>query len=54
MSEKEQIAHFANELDALVDRYRSEYDMTYAGIVGTLQMKVFGMCKEASETPEDE
>jgi hypothetical protein len=48
VSDKEQIAHFANELDAIVDRFRSEYDITYAAVVGTLQMKIHNLCNEAA------
>ena len=53
MSEKEQIDHFANDVDNLVERYRSEYEMTYAAVVGVLQMKIHLLCAEASER-EDE
>jgi hypothetical protein len=53
MTEKEQIDHFANELDNLVNRFRTEYEMTYASIVGILQMKIHLLCGEA-EDREDE
>lgn len=53
MSEKEQIDHFSNDLDRLVERYRNEYDISYAAVVGTLQMKIHLLCDEASES-EDE
>ena len=49
----EQVEHFANELDRLVDRFRSEYDMNYACVVGVLQMKAFLLFQEAQER-EDE
>lgn len=48
MTEGEQITHFANDLDKLVDRYRAEYDLTFASVVGVLQMKSHLMCMEAS------
>lgn len=53
MNEKEQIDHFANEIDALVDRYRTEYEMTYAGVVGVLQMKIYTLCAEAVERSDE-
>lgn len=49
MSDKEQTDHFANDVDNLVERYRSEYDMSYACVVGVLQMKIHLLCNEASE-----
>ncbi len=48
MDDKEQVFHFGDDLDRLVDRYRQEYDMTYAAIVGTLFMKAHLLCGEAS------
>ncbi len=53
MTDPEQTTHFANEIDALVDKYRNEYDITYASIVGVLQMKIHLLCEEAEER-EDE
>lgn len=53
MSEKEQIDHFANELDSLVNRFRTEYEMTYASIVGTLQMKAHLLCVEAEDRADE-
>lgn len=49
MTEKEQINHFADDLDNLVERYRSEYDISYASIVGSLSMKAFLLAQEASD-----
>lgn len=53
MTEKEQTDHFANEIDRLVDRYRSEYEMSYASVVGVLQMKIHLLCDEASERSDE-
>jgi hypothetical protein len=47
MSDKEQIDHFANDLDALVKRYSEEYDIPYASVVGVLQMKAWLLCADA-------
>ena len=49
MSEHEQIMQFADELDKLIDRYRSEYDLAYASVIGTLFMKAQLLGQEASE-----
>ena len=32
----EQIRHFQKELDKLIYRYRKEYDITYASLIGIL------------------
>ncbi len=53
MSEKDQTDHFAGDIDGLVDRYRSEYEMTYASIVGVLQMKIWLLCAEADNRREE-
>lgn len=53
MSEKEQIDHFANDIDNLVERYRSEYEMSYAAVVGVLQMKIHLLCAEAAERSDE-
>jgi len=53
MTEKEQTDHFADDLDKLVDRYRSEYEITYASIVGVLQMKSHLLCEEASDRSDE-
>ena len=54
MTEKEQIDHFAKDLNRLVDRYRSEYELSYASVVGVLHMKIFSMCDEARESGDEE
>lgn len=47
MTEQEQIFHFGDELDRLVNRFRSEYEISYAAIVGVLFMKAHLLCGEA-------
>ncbi len=54
MSEQEQIFHFGDELDKLVNRFRAEYDISYAAIVGTLFMKAQLLCGEAEDRDEGE
>lgn len=53
MTEKEQIDHLADELDRLVERFRSEYDLSYAAVVGVLEMKKWLLCAEADERSEE-
>lgn len=53
MSEQEQIIHFANDLDKLVDRYRDEYELTYASTIGVLQMKIHTLIQSAIESGRD-
>lgn len=54
MTDKEQTFAFGHELDNLVDRFRSEFEMTYASIVGTLVMKTVLLCDEASNEGGEE
>lgn len=53
MSAQEQTNHFANELDNLVERFRKEYDLTFATVVGVLQMKAWLLCQEAQEREKE-
>lgn len=53
MTAEEQIEHFENDLDALVDRYRSEYEITFASTIWILQMKIWLLCKEAQERQDE-
>lgn len=54
MNEKEQTYAFGHELDKLVDRFRSEFELTYASIIGTLTMKANLLSNEATEDDADE
>jgi hypothetical protein len=38
MSEAEQIAAFAADLQKVVDRYRAEFNLTVAATIGTLEI----------------
>ncbi len=37
MTEREQVDAFADDLGKLIDRYRSEFDLTIAGVLGVLE-----------------
>lgn len=54
MSQQEQIAAFANDLDALVERYRAEFDLTYASVLGALTMKAHTLMNEAIDNHEQQ
>lgn len=43
----EQIQHFADEIDRIVERFRAEYDLPYASAVGVLMMKAHLLMVEA-------
>jgi hypothetical protein len=49
MDDKQQITAFADDIDRLIERYREEFDMTYAAVVGVLFMKAHLLCEEAGE-----
>ena len=49
MNDREQTQAFADELDTLVKRYADEFDLTYATVVGALQMKIWLLCQQAQE-----
>lgn len=53
MTEKEQIDLLADRIDNLVDDFRSEFDLTYASVVGVLQMKIQLLCNECNERYKD-
>ena len=39
MENTEQIAHLTKDLNSLFERYYNEYDLTYAEMVGVLEIK---------------
>jgi len=49
-----QVEQFADEIDRLVDRVRSEYDLSYASVVGILFMKAQLLCLEAHDKDEEQ
>lgn len=46
--------HFAAELDALVERFRGEYDITYAEVLGVLIIKTHLLTEEACDAEDEE
>ncbi len=53
MTETEQINRFSDELDALVDRYAQEYDLSYASVIGCLTLKIHTLCCDATDDNEE-
>lgn len=47
MDNNQQVDCFSAELDALVERFRQEYDLNYASIIGTLHLKIHGLSADA-------
>lgn len=54
MNESQQVDHLANEIDRIIARFRAEYDMTYAAVIGVLEMKKAALCQEAVDVAEDQ
>lgn len=54
MSEKEQIAHFAQDLDNLITRYRQEYELSVASAVGVLEIVKHDLIREHMEDDLEE
>lgn len=50
----DQTTHFANDLEALITRYRHEYEITYAQLVGVLQIQMFLLCQETAERSDEQ
>ena len=47
MDEKEQIKHLRDDLERLIQRYRSEYEITYASVIGVLHVTAFELLYQA-------
>ena len=47
MTEKEQIAHLRADIERVIERYRSEYEITYASFVGVLHVAAFELLHRA-------
>jgi len=53
MSYNDQTNAFADDLDKLVERYRQEFEITYAQVVGCLQLKIHTLCAEAASRRDE-
>lgn len=54
MTPSEQIERLSDEIDALIGRYRDEYDLTYAAVIGVLFAKAHFLCEEAKNQAGEE
>lgn len=53
MDRHEQIEHFEIEIGKVIARFRKEYEIPYASIIGVLQIKAHDLCQEALGLAED-
>lgn len=44
-----EIEQFADEIDKVFERFRHEYDLTYAAAIGVLTMKIHTLVAESQE-----
>jgi len=51
MTARKQIEAFDVELNALITRTAQEYDLSYASVIGVLQLRIHTLCKDAEEEP---
>jgi hypothetical protein len=54
MDSREQVMHFASEIDNVVARFRREYDLTYCDMIGALHICAHGLCDDAYSAAPDE
>jgi hypothetical protein len=49
MTQKDQIDAFSNDIDALINRYASEFDLSYGEVIGVLFIKSHELSAEVLE-----
>lgn len=54
MTDPEQTQAFANELEKLINRYRCEFELTAATVVGVLQFQQFLIMTEVQNSHQEE
>jgi len=54
MTGHQQTMALGDEIDKLVERFRQEFDLTYAQVTGVLQMKIWLLNKEAVDTADED
>lgn len=54
MPPQDQTTHFAHDLERLINRYRAEYDLPLAYMVGTLHIQSALLILEAKKRSEDD
>jgi uncharacterized FlaG/YvyC family protein len=53
MDEQDQIGHFNDDLQRLLDKYSAEFDMSLASQVGTLMCKIYELISSSYDEDED-
>jgi len=54
MKHEDRLEHLGNQLDSLIERFRLEYDVTFAELISVLEMKKFFLCMEVSDEVDDD
>lgn len=54
MNEQDQIGHFNDDLQRLLDKYSAEFDMSLASQVGTLMCKIYELISSSYEEEDDD
>lgn len=54
MTVEQQTNAFQKDLEALIDRFREEFDLPYFAVVGVLTMAAISMANEADDVNDDE
>jgi hypothetical protein len=54
MNQFQQIDCFACDIDALIHRYRSEFDLSVAAVIGVLEMTKLDIYRDDLLTPLDD
>lgn len=52
MTDQEQVNHFSDALDALVNRHCREFDLTYFSVIGVLHLKLHELCQDSASAPD--
>ena len=53
MNEQDQIGHFNDDLQRLLDKYSAEFDMSLASQVGTLMCKIYELISSSYNEDDD-
>lgn len=54
MTDSEQIDAFQAELRALLDRFAEEFDLTYAAVIGTMQIEILRLAQMQIEDEDED
>lgn len=49
MNQKKQIDVFEHELSKFIDKFRREFTLTYAEVIGTIEVKLHSLKDEANK-----